>query len=534
MSTDAETTTAPAATLPDDVARLKSLVSELLAAMTRLQGDNERLRHRLDQLLRRVYGRKSEKLDPAQLLLFLQEVESPEEPALDAPGPVEGAASVETETIRVTRRKGHGRRALPANLPRVRQEHDLSEAAKLCPCCQSPRTKIGEDVSEQLEYVPASLFVIQHVHPRYACPKCRDGVVSAPPPPQPIDKGLPGPGLLAHVAVGKYLDHIPLNRHSRILLRHGVHLGRSTLCDWMQAVADLLRPLVDLMHREILRSHVIQTDDTPVDVLDRTLGRRQTRMGRLWPYRGDAQHPHVVFDYTPDRTRAGPQAWLGDYAGCLQCDAYSGYDELFRTRRSLIEVGCWAHARRYFFEAQDSDPVRARLALGTISRLYEVERRADAHDRERGTRQLPADPAHRLALRQSQARAMLDEFQTQLEIWRREVLPKSPLGQAVQYALNQWTALGRYVEDPALSIDNNATERDVRGVALGRVNWLFFGSDRGGRTAATILSLIATCRRHQVEPFAYLRDLLTRWPALPRDATGFPTADSLASLLPHA
>lgn len=532
MSTDAATVTATPATLPDDVATLKALIQELLAALQKSQQRNAQLEHRLDQLLRRVYGQKTEKLDPAQLLLFLAEQSASSAAALPETPPVEPTPS-ETETITVTRKKGHGRRTLPENLPRVRHVHDLTEAEQLCPCCHAPRTKIGEDVSEQLEYVPASLFVIQHVHPQYACAKCRDGVVSAIKPAQPIDKGLPGPGLLAHIAVSKYLDHLPLHRQERILTRHGVKLGRSTLCDWMRAVADLVRPLVELMRTEILKSHVIQTDDTPVDVLDRTLGKRKTRIGRLWPYRGDARQPHVVFDYTPNHSRAGPQAWLGDYRGCLQCDAYSGYDELFRTRRDLIEVGCWAHARRYFFKAQDSDPVRARLALLAIGKLYDVERQADAHDRERAEQKQPADPAYRLALRQAESKGVLHEFRGQLETWQREVLPQSPLGQAVQYALHQWTALQQYLADAALAIDNNATERDLRGIAVGRSNWLFLGSDRGGHTAARILSLCLTCQRHRVEPFAYLRDLLTRWPTLPRQADGRPTAAALAALLPH-
>lgn len=530
MSTDAATITAPPATLPNDVATLKALIQELLSALEKTQQRNALLEHRLDQLLRRVYGQKTERLDPAQLLLFLAEQSAS---SAEATPQAPDTTPVETETITVTRKKGHGRRPLPDNLPRVRHVHELTEAEQLCPCCHTLRTKIGEDLSEQLEYVPASLFVVQHVHPKYACPKCRDGVATAAKPAQPIDKGLPGPGLLAHIAVSKYLDHLPLHRQERILKRHGVKLGRSTLCDWMQAVGDLVRPLVELLRAEILQSHVIQTDDTPVDVLDRDLGQRKTRTGRLWVYRGDAEHPHTVFDYTPNHTRAGPRAWLGEYTGCLQCDAYSGYDELFRTRRDLIEVGCWAHARRYFFESQDTDPVRARLALLTIGKLYDVERQADAHDHERAEQNLPADFAHRLALRQSAARPVRDEFHAQLQSWQREALPKSPLGKAVQYALHQWTALGQYLDDAALAIDNNASERDLRAVAIGRKNWLFCGSDRGGHTAATLFSLCATCQRHRIEPFAYLRDLLTRWPTLPRNAADCPTAEALATLRPH-
>lgn len=370
--------------------------------------------------------------------------------------------------------------------------------------------------------------------PKYVCPRCRDGIASAARPDAPIDKGLPGPGLLAHVAVSKYADHLPLNRQEKIFRRHGVTLHRSTLCDWMRSVADLVRPLVDVLRTEILKSRLIQTDDTPVDVLDRDLGKKSTKTGRLWVYRGDAEHPFVVFDYTPNRNRAGPRTWLGDYQGFLQCDAYAGYDELFRQNSELIEVGCWAHARRYFFEAKESEPVRARLALLTIGKLYDVERRAGEHDQQRLAESLPIDPDHRLALRRTESRSVIDEFHQQLLAWQRDVLPQSPFGKAVQYALNQWAALCRYLDDGVRPIDNNASERDLRGVALGRKNWLFCGSDRGGHTAATILSLTTTCQRHGVEPFGYLRDLFTRWPTLPRDNSGHPAIEMLASWRPRS
>jgi len=415
----------------------------------------------------------------------------------------------------------------------VRQWHDLTDAEKPCPCCQTPRTKIGDDVSEQLEFVPASLFVIEHVTPKYVCPKCRDGIASAAKPESLIPKGLPGPGLLAQVAVSKYADHLPLNRQEKIFVRHGVTLNRSTLCDWMMLVAELVRPLVDWMRIEILKSRLIQTDDTPVDVLDRVLGQKRTRTGRLWVYRGDEHHPFVVFDYTPDRSRAGPQQWLGDYRGCLQCDAYAGYDELFRKQPELIEVGCWAHARRYFFEAKESEPVRARLALLTIGKLYEVERRSAEHDQQRVTETLPVDLDHRWQLRQTESKTVIAEFHEQLIIWQHEALPQSPFGKAIQYARNQWAALNRYLDDATIPIDNNASERDLRSVAIGRNNWLFCGSDRGGHTAATMLSLITTCQRHDVEPFGYLRDLFTRWPTLPRNDLGELTAETLSTLLPN-
>jgi len=531
-----------AAALPEDLATLQAMVVELLAALKSAQQRNAQLEHRLEQVLRRMYGQKSEKIDPAQRLLFLEDAPTPASATSEAEGPASPSEPMpdEAESVPASRRKGHGRSGLPKDLPRVRHEHNLTEAERLCPCCQAPQTKIGEDVSEQLEYVPSSLFVIQHVRSKYACSTCRDGVVAAVRPAQPIDKGLPGPGLLAHVAVSKHADHLPLNRQSKIFVRHGVTLSRSTLCDWMKAVGVALDPLVALMRERILQSALIQTDDTPVDVLERG-SKRNVRIGRLWVYRGDATQPYVVFDFTPDRSREGPRQWLGDYRGWLQADAYSGYDELFRTRPDLIEVGCWAHARRYFFEARETD-ARAVEALAWIQRLYAVEHEADAHDerlhRETGiatpSLERPRDAAHRQRLRQEKSKLLLTAFLAQLERWRRDALPKSPVGLAVQYALNQWTALARYVEDGRLPIDNNASERDIRSVAIGRRNWLFCGSLRGGHTTATIASVIATCQRQGVEPFAWLRDTLTKLPQLLRGENGQIPVDQLIPLLPNA
>jgi transposase len=521
----------------DDVATLKTMVAELLAALKSAQQRNVQLEHRLDQVLRRMYGQKSERLDPAQRLLFADEEPTPTSSTDEAAAPPEPP---EAKTGGASRKKGHGRAGLPKNLPRVRREHDLTDAERTCPGCQTPRTKIGEDVSEQLEYVPSSLFVIQHVRPKYACARCRDGVVAAAKPPQPIAKGLPGPGLLAQVAVSKHADHLPLNRQSRVLARHGVTLSRSTLCDWMRAVGVALEPLVALMRTRILRSALIQTDDTPVDVLQKG-SKKNVRLGRLWVYRGDESEPYTVFDFTPDRSRDGPRNWLGNYRGWLQADAYSGYDELFRTRSDLIEVGCWAHARRYFFEARETD-LRAVEALAWIHRMYAVEREADEHDERKNPEQGVApeialrvrDAVHRQMLRHERSKPLLTSLFERLDAWHADVLPKSPFGQAVQYALNQRAALKRFVEDGRLPIDNNASERDIRSIALGRRNWLFCGSVRGGRTAATITSLIATCQRHRVEPFTWLRDALAALPDLARDDHGHIPAEHLARLLPTA
>ena len=323
---------------------------------------------------------------------------------------------------------------------------------------------------------------------------------------QPIEKGLAGPGLLAQVITSKYGDHQPLYRQEHILSRSGAHVPRSTTCGWMAACAQLVRPLVSRMRALVLASKYINTDDTPVPVLDPQRGK--TRTGRIWVYAGDKQHPYTVFDYTPTRHRDGPTRFFGSYAGYIQADAYGGYDHLFKPNGSgapaPIEVGCWAHARRKFVEAEKSDSLRAHGAAAMIRVLYEIEKEG---------REL--DATARLALRRERSVPQLNQFHAWLEAQQSEVLPKSPLGEAIGYARSNWTALTRYTEDGDLSIDNNAAENALRPVALGRKNWLFAGSNEGGRTGATLMTLVASCKRHGLDPFAYLRDLLTRLPATP-------------------
>jgi transposase len=361
-----------------------------------------------------------------------------------------------------------------------------------------------------LDYQPASLFVVEHVRCKYACLHCQEHVSTADKPVQPIDKGLPGPGLLAHVIVSKYADHLPLHRLERIFGRQGVELSRSTLCDWMAAAADLLTPLAAVLKQKVLASRVIHTDDTPVPVLDEK--RATTRQGRMWVYIGDRDHPYTVFDYTPTHARDGPKSFLGAFQGYLQADAFAGYDGIYATGK-VLEVACWAHARRKFYEARTTDAERSHAALAWIRRLYDVEDRAKA-----------LSDAERCALRQAESRPLLTAFCQWLAEQRAAVLPKSPMGQAISYALSNGEALTRYTEAGFLAIDNNVSERTLRAVAVGRKNWLFCGSDKGGRTAATLASVIAGAQRHAVDPFAYLRDVLSRIRTTP--------ADRLDELLP--
>jgi transposase len=491
--------------LPNDAAALRQMVVGLLEELDSKERRLKQVQHMLEQLLRWRYGRKRERVDENQLFLFAAELVHSGQDAPPAPPEPEGAPDAAT-TVSKPKPKGHGRQALPKSLERRRVVYDLNEQERHCPQCHGELQPIGEEISERLEYVPASFHVIEEACQKYACVKgCT--VVTAEKPMAPIDKGLPGPGLLAQVAVSKYGDHLPLHRQEEIYQRQGVDLSRQTMCGWMGQSAELVSPLFDLMKQRVLSSKAVQTDDTPVPVLDPELPR--TRTGRIWTYVGDDHHPYTVYDYTPTRSRDGPDAFLKPFSGYLQADAYSGYDQIYQDpERGVVEVACWAHARRKFYEAQSSDVMRAMVMLAYVRLLYDVEREA---------RDQNLKGAGRRALRQAKSLPILEDIRAYLERERPKVLPKSPEGQAIAYTLSNWEALVRYGEDGDLEIDNNGAERSLRGVAVGRKNWMFFGSDNGGRTAAILNSLIATCKRLRIDPFAYLRDVFERIAAHPKN-----------------
>jgi transposase len=486
--------------LPTDLDSCHSLIRELLETLHQQGLLIGHMQHQLERLLRQRYGRSSEKIDPDQLLLFAADILAAPE-TIPSPEPQPAAADDALPSpapAAKPKRKGHGRKPLPAHLERQRVVHDVPADELTCPECGTRREPLGEEVREQLDYRPASLVVIQHIRPKYACKACQAHVVIADRLPEPIEKGLPGPGLLAHVIVSKFADHMPLYRQERTLARQGVAISRQTLCDWMATCAALLKPIYDAMVKAVLKSQAIQTDDTPVRMLDP--GREGSRQTRIWAAIGDRDHHYWVYDFTPDRSGDGPARFFKDYHGYLQADAYAGYDALYKSGQ-IIEVGCWAHARRNFYEARTTDPPRAHVALAYIRRLYAVE--ADAKERQ-------LDDEARRALRQQLAVPILGELYTWLEGVRAQVLPKSPMGQAIGYALNHKAALLRYTEQGFLEIDNNTSERAEKTIAIGRKNWLFFGSEGGGATAAILFSLTETCKGLGIEPWAYLRDVLDR------------------------
>jgi len=524
MSTDARPSTSPPppatpaldpSALPDDPAVLKQMIVELLRALRQSRRDQEAVQQRLDALLRRLYGPRAEKIDPQQLLLFAAADAVPEPPAPPAEPP--------RPAQRGKTNQPHGRRRPARELRHEPRRYELTPAERLCPACGHERQEIGVDTTTQYDYKPAEVFVVEHQRVKYACRCCQGEVVSAPKPPQPLDRSLPGPGLLAQVIVDKYQDHLPLYRSEARFERLGVTLPRSTLCDWMAAAAELLTPLCQLLVGHVLGSKVLHTDDTTVPVRDET--QSTSRYGRLWTYIGDADHPGVVFDYTPTHARDGPAAFLKDFRGYLQADAYGAYDGIYAgSGGAIVEVACWAHARQKFHAAQATDPERALAAKAWVRRLYDVEDEAKA-EVARLKLAGAAAAAVFLRLRQEKSAPLLTTFGQWLLAQKDQVLPKSPLAAAITYVLNQWAALNRYTSDGDLHIDNNLSERTLKLIGIGRNNWLFLGSDAGGRTAAVLYSFTATCKHLGIDTFAYLRDVLTRLPTQP--------AEQLADLLPH-
>jgi transposase len=468
--------------LPNDISALQSL------ALSQ-QSEIEHLKLMVEKLRRMLFGRSSEKLHGQieQLELYLDE-KAQEVAKLEA----QLAAKQSGSSPR------HGRRALPAQLPREIIEHKPD--ATCCPDCGAALKPLGEDVSEVLEYVPASFRVTRHVRPKLACVKC-DAIVQAYAPSRPVTNGMAGAGLLSHVLVSKYCDHLPLYRQSEIYARQGVELERSTLTDWVAQSHVLLGPLTQAIRRHVLSASKIHGDDTPVPVLAPAMG--QTKTGRLWVYVrddrpwADETPPAVWFAYSPNRKGEHPQAHLKDFRGTLQADAFAGFAPLYEAG-TVQEAACWAHVRRKFYDLHQAQasPL-AGEALQRIVELYAIERdiRGKPPDTRRTERQARAGP-------------LIEAMRGWMETTLRSLSQKSKLAEAIRYALVRWQALARYVGNGGIEIDNSAAERALRCVSIGRKNYLFAGSDAGGQRAAAIYSLIGSCKLNNIEPQAYLRHVI--------------------------
>jgi transposase len=483
--------------LPNDPEALKALIGELVGQLEARDQTLSSLQARIAQLqlqiavLRRArFGRRSERLDQelGQLELMLDELRSAQAEALADVPPKPGAAQHPV------------RRPLPAHLPRETHTHAPEETG--CPACGGALKPLGEDVTELLEYVPASFKVIRQVRPKLAC-ACCDVIVQAPTPDRPIARGLAGPGLLAHVLVSKYADHLPLYRQSAIYAREGVELPRSTLAEWVGGAHHLLRPLVAALRTHVLDTAKLHGDDTPIPVL--APGTGKTATGRLWTYvrddrpAGSAEAPAVWFAYSPNRKGEHPKRHLETFKGILQADAYAGFGALYDSGR-VVPAACWAHVRRRFYElAQAHHSPLAQEALQRIEALYAIEGEIRGQP-----------PDVRQSVRQARAGPVLDGLHQWLQDTLRGVSRKSGLGSAIGYALKLWPALTLYRDDGRVEIDNNAAERALRAVALGRKNYLFAGSDAGGERAAGIYSLIGTAKLNGLDPEAYLREVISR------------------------
>ena len=479
--------------LPDDVEILKQIVLEQRARLLSNKLQIEQLKLELSKLKRIQFGRSSEQLDAriAQLELTLEEFEA-REAAL--PAAVIGTLPERVKPVR---------RPLPESLPR---ETVMHSSEPRCPECAAEMRIFGEDVAEMLEYVPSHFKVIRHVRPKLSCPKCQK-IVQAEAPSRPIARGLAGPGLLAHVLVSKYCDHLPLYRQSQIYQRDGIDLDRSTLADWVGSASELLDSLVIAIRDYVFKAQKIHGDDTPVPVL--CPGRGTTRQGRLWGYvrddrpAGSTDPSAVWFAYSPDRKGEHPRRHLKDFVGTLQADGYAGFDRLYNDQdpnHPIKEAACWAHVRRKFYDIHvATDSPIASEALTRIGELYGIEAEIRGQS-----------PELRQQVRGARAGPKLADLHQWLIATVKKLSKKADLAGAIHYALARWKALTRYRDDGRVEIDNNAAERALRAVALGRKNYLFAGADCGGERGAAIYSLIGTAKLNNIDPENYLRYVLTR------------------------
>ncbi len=496
--------------LPNDIAQLKALIAQLnqrlqekdnklqANAIELVQKDQKinSLQHQLKSALQFRFGQKSEKWPAGQLGLFDEAVLSEEEKLLAA------QADKDITIASFSRKKG-GRKPLPAELPREQIIHDLPEAEKTCACGHALH-KIGEDKSEQLEFVPAQVKVLEHVRYKYGCRRCEEGVKTAALPPRPVPKSIATPGLLAHVLISKFNDHVPLYRQEPILQRYQITIARSTLCHWALSCGELFQPLIDLVKREIVIKNYLCVDETPVQVLEED-GKVTKSKSYMWVYlTGLPGHRLILYDYQPTRSSTAVNAMLNDFQGYLQTDGYAGYHDL-QAKKCIIAVGCWAHVRRKFMDIVKVNKTEGKAweAIKAIKQLYAIEKEAREN-------QLSSDKIK--VLRQEKAKPIIDAFKNWLEKTLLGAPPQSPLAKAIQYTLNQWPALNTYLTNGELMIDNNIIENVIRPFALGRRNWLFMGNERGATAAANIYSLIMTAKANQIDPYRYLRYLLEQLP----------------------
>lgn len=498
------------ANLPEEKDALQAMVYALMEERDREQRraenlyvENLRLQVEVERFRKWYYGARADRMDSpgelAQALLkFAEELEQKPVQLGDVPP---DNKEPEYELRRVKRRKGRRDLANFEHLPMRTVVQELSPEQRACPCCGEERTEIGEDERWLLEHIPARFERIRHVSKKYACGRCESQgenpqIERAAKAETVIEKGLAGPGLLAYIVTSKFADYLPLYRLEDIFQRQGFEISRATQSIWCGDVANLVEPLYELMARRVRESHVVATDDTIMPM--QSVGK--AAQARMWVYVGDADHPYNLFHFTLDRGRDGPNHFLKDYKQVLLADAYGGYNGVV-AGNEITRAGCWAHVRRRLIEAEKTAPEMARDAVALVRALYAVEKEAK-----------DASVEERLRLRQKHSVPVLDQLREKFLTWKEQLLPKHPMAEAVNYALNQWTTLKVFCSDGAVPIDNNVSEREMKRVVLNRKNSLFVGNERGGRTAAILASLTSTCRRHDVDPQVYLTQLLMNLP----------------------
>lgn len=507
-----------------EIARVTAERDAATAANAKLESKVSKLEHKVDELLRKIFGRSSEKVDAAQLLLEFATEDGKASAALPTPPHADEAPDGEARSeapSKERKKKGHGWGKTPKDLPRKKVEIWPSEDALVCDRCGEKRTSIGApEITERYDFEPKSAFVVETIRHRCRCPRCQDGTVIAPLPPPPLggDRGRAEAGLLAQVAVAKFNDHLPLNRQSEIFEREGVHLSRSILCDYVHGTAELVGPIARHVLRDVLSRLVVGLDETGVRVVfNKKDPKHGTRNARIWVYRGLRGEVYFTVSETKAKEdKEGPKVVLAGFVGFVQADAAGTFDDLYLDGKRL-EVGCNSHGRRKFFEARKANPKEAAFAIATFKRAYEIEARVR-----------DASPDARLWARQTETKPILAAFDAWLDELAASpaLVPGTPLATAVGYNRNHRVALRRFLDDPRLSPDNNAVERALRLVAVGRKNWLFAGSEESAHDAAILYTLVASCRELGVDPWAYFHDVIKRRAADP--------SASAATLTPRA
>ena len=507
------------ADLPEDLEALRAFaleqsrkLADVMAAKGEADAEIERLQSIVDAFMRHRFGARSEQLDPDQLQLGLEDVET-------ALGQARAARDAAIGKPSSDRPRKANRGSLPAHLERIEQVVDVEEVdgIRACPCCGGALHQIGEDVAERLDVVPITFRVLVTRRPRYGCRSCESAIVQAPAPARIVEGGIPTEALIAQVLVAKYADHLPLYRQAQIYARQGIQLDRSTLADWVGRAAWYLRSLRDHILERLRRSERLFADETTAPVLDP--GRGRTKTGQLWAYARDDRPwggdtpPMVAYVYAADRKGERAEAHLGDFAGILQVDGYGGYTALAKRRQQIVLAFCWAHVRRKFYELADNSPVAIEV-LQRIAALYKIE------DDARG-----ASAEQRQQIRQERSRVIIDDLRIYLETKSRQVSAKAKLGEAIRYALTRWAGLSRFLDDGRVDLDSNAVERSIRPLALNRKNALFAGSDEGGDNWAVIATLIENCKLSGINPHTWLTQ------ALGKLANGHP-ANSVGELMP--